>query len=89
MKELSRKQHSKTDTPELMIDSKHLKDQQDIADAFNNYLSSIIDKRSKNNVNNMINDKLLSTFHYYLRKIRHIAPHLWFLKLFQPKKLHQ
>jgi hypothetical protein len=39
MKELSRKQHSKTDTPELMIDSKHLKDQQDIADAFNNHFS--------------------------------------------------
>jgi len=51
MKELPRKQHSKTDTPELqhsktdtpelMIDSKHLKDQQDIADAFSNYLMTI------------------------------------------------
>jgi len=38
-----------------MIDSKHLKDQQDTADAFNNYLSSIIDKISKNNVDNKIN----------------------------------
>ena len=27
-----------------MIDSKHLKDQRDITDAFNNYFSSIIDK---------------------------------------------
>jgi hypothetical protein len=53
MKELSRK-HSETDTPELMIDSKHLKDQQDTGDAFNNYFSSIIDKISKNNVDNMI-----------------------------------
>jgi len=88
MKDLSRKQHSKTDMPELMIDSKHLKDQQDIADALNNYFSSIIDKISKNNVDNMISDKLLSTFHYYLGKIKFITPHLWFLKLFQPKKLH-
>jgi hypothetical protein len=86
-KELGRK-HSKTDTPEQMIDIKHLKDQQDIADAFNNYFSYIIDKRSKNNVDNMINDKLLSIFHYYLGKIMLIAPHIWFLKLFQPKKLH-
>ena len=87
-KELCRKQHCKTDTPELIIDSKHLKDHQDIADAFNNYFSSIIDKGSKNNIDNMINDKLLSIFHYYLGKIRLIAPHLWFLKLFQPKELH-
>jgi hypothetical protein len=88
MKELSRKQHSKTGIPELMIDSKHLKDQQDIADVFNSSFSSIIDKISKNDVDNMINDKLLSTIHYYLGKIKLIALHLWFLKLFQPKKLH-
>ena len=37
-----------------MIDSKHLKDPQDIADAFNNYFSPIIDKISKNNANNKI-----------------------------------
>jgi len=40
-----------------MIDCKHLKDQQDITDALNNYFSSIIDKISKNNVDNMISDK--------------------------------
>ena len=38
-----------------MMDSKHLKDQQDTADAFNNYFSWIDDKISKNNVNK-IND---------------------------------
>jgi len=48
-----------------MIDSKHLKDQQDIADAFNNYFSSISNKISKNIVDNKINDEILSTFQYY------------------------
>ena len=51
-----------------MIDSKHLKDHQDIADTFNNYFLSIIDKICKNIVDNMINDEILSTFHYYLRQ---------------------
>jgi len=44
IKELSRKQHSKTDIPELKTDSKYLIDQQEIADVFNNYFSSIVDK---------------------------------------------
>jgi hypothetical protein len=88
IKELSRKQHSKTDSPELLIDSKHLRDQQDMTDAFNSYFLYIIDKISKNNVDNMITDKILSTFHYDLGKINLITSHLWFLKLFQPKKLH-
>jgi len=47
---------------------KHLKDQQDIAYAFNNYFSCIIDKTRKNNVNNKINNENLSTFHYYLEQ---------------------
>jgi hypothetical protein len=64
--ELSRKQHSTTDMQELMIDSKHLKDQQDIVDACNNYFSSVIDKISKNNVDNLLMMKFFSTFHYYL-----------------------
>jgi hypothetical protein len=42
---------------ELMIDSKHLKDQQDVVDAFNIYLSFIIDKISKNNVDNKVNNE--------------------------------
>jgi len=48
-----------------MIHSKHFKDQQDIADAFNNYFLSIIDKISKNIVDNKIHDEILSTFQYY------------------------
>jgi len=44
IKELSSKQPSQADIQELMTDSKHLEDQQDITDAFNNYYSSIIDK---------------------------------------------
>jgi len=39
-----------------MIDSKHLKDQQDIADAFNKYFLSVVDKKCKNNIDNKIND---------------------------------
>jgi len=35
-----------------MIDNKHLKDQQDIADAFNDYFLSIVDNTNKNKVNN-------------------------------------
>ena len=46
---------------------KHLEDQQDKADAFNNNLS-IIDKISKNNVDNKINDENLSTFQHYLEQ---------------------
>ena len=49
-----------------MMDSKNLKDQQDIADAFNNYYLPIIDKISKNNVDNHVNDENLSTCHYCL-----------------------
>ena len=68
IKELSRKQHSEADLQALITESKHLKDQQDIACAFNNYFLSTLDKRSKNNVDNKINDESLSTFHYYLQQ---------------------
>ena len=68
IKELSRMQHFKTDIQLLMIDSKHLKEQQDVADAFNNYFSSVIDKIRKNNVDNKINYEILSTFHYYVEQ---------------------
>jgi len=49
-------------------DSKRLKDQQDTVDVCNNYFSSVIDKISKNNVDNLINDDIFSTFHYYLEQ---------------------
>jgi hypothetical protein len=47
IRELTNNQHSQPDIQELIIDSKHLRDQQDIADAFNNYFLSVIDKISK------------------------------------------
>jgi hypothetical protein len=37
IKQLSNKQHLDLDIQELMVEGKHLKDQQDTADAFNNY----------------------------------------------------
>jgi hypothetical protein len=52
----------------VYIDSKHLKDQQDIADAFNNYFLSVIDKISTNNVDKKINVESLSSFQYYLEQ---------------------
>jgi hypothetical protein len=81
-KELSIKQHSKSD-----IDSKHLKDQQDIADAFDNCFSSIIDKICTNNVANKINDEMLPTFHY-LEQIYLLPSSYLVLKRFQPNKLN-
>jgi hypothetical protein len=47
IKKLTNNQHCQPDIKELIIDSTHLKDQQDIADAFDNYFSSVIDKISK------------------------------------------
>jgi len=68
-----------------MKECKLLKVQQDIADAFNNYFSSI-DKISKNDVDNKINGENLSTFHCYLEKKNTFIPYyLWFLKLLEPK----
>jgi len=72
----------------VYIDSKHLKDQQDVADAFNNYFSFTVDKISKNIVDNKINDENLSTFQYYLEQNYIHPPSSLVLKLFQPKKLH-
>jgi hypothetical protein len=45
IKDLTNNQHSQPDIQELIIDSKHLRDQQ--ADAFNYYFSSVIDKIRK------------------------------------------
>jgi hypothetical protein len=68
IKKLSNNQHSQTDIQDLMKDSNHIKDQQDIAYAFNNHFSSIIDKISKNNVNNKTNNEKVPTFHYFLEQ---------------------
>jgi len=68
IKKLTNNQHSHTDIQELTMDSEHLKDQKDIADAFNYYFETIIDKASKNNVNNKNNNEKARTFHYYLEQ---------------------
>jgi len=48
-----------------MIDNRHLKDQQDIADAFNDYFSSIVDNTNKNEVNNKNNNAKGFPTQYY------------------------
>jgi len=68
IKKLTNNQNSQIGIQKLTIDNNHLKDQQDIADAFNNHFSSIFDKISKNNANNATNNKKVPTFHYYLEK---------------------
>jgi predicted nucleic acid-binding protein len=57
IKKLTNNLHSHTDIQELMMGSKHLKNQQYIADTFSNYFATIIDKISKNNVNNKTNNE--------------------------------
>jgi len=87
IKKLSNNQHSQTGTQELIIDNKHLKDQQDIAGAFNNYFSSIIDKISENNVNNKTNNEKIPTVPYYLEQnYVHIPPFL-VIKTFSTKEI--
>jgi hypothetical protein len=88
IKKLTNNQHSQIDIQELTIDGNHLKDQQDIADAFNNYFLSIIDKISKNNVNNETNNEMVPTFHYYLEQNYVYLPHLCLLKYFQSIKFY-
>ena len=70
-----------------MTDSKHTKDQQDIADAFNSYFSSIIDKISKNNVNNKTNNEKIPTFHYYLELNYVHPPPSFVIKTFSTKEI--
>ena len=66
IKKQTNNHHSHTDLQALMIDSKHFHDQQDIADAFNNNFSSIIDNICKNNVNNQNNNTKVPQ--YYLEQ---------------------
>jgi hypothetical protein len=69
-----------------MIGSKHLKHQQDMADAFNDYFSSIIDKIS-NNVDSKVNYENLSTFHYYVQQ-NYIYPSTYLVfKTFSTKEI--
>jgi hypothetical protein len=87
IKELTNNKHCQPDIQELIIDRKHLKDQQDITDAFNNYFSSVIDKISKENGNNMINNETVSSFHHYLERDYDYSPPSLVIKTFQPRKL--
>ena len=68
IKKLSNIQQPHTDVQELMIVTKLLIDQQDIADAFNTYFSSIFDKISINNINNKTEVHNVPTFHHYLEQ---------------------
>jgi hypothetical protein len=87
IKKLSNNQHSQTDIQDLMINSKHIKDQQDKADAFKNYCSSIIDRISKNNVNNKTNNEKVPTFHYYLEQNYVYSPQPFVIKTFSTKEI--
>jgi Notch-like protein len=51
-----------------MINNKHLKDQQDIVDVFNDYFSSTVDNINKNNVNNKYNNAKVFLTQYYLEQ---------------------
>ena len=68
IKKLSNNQQPQTDIQELIIDTKHLKDQQDTANTFNNYFSTIIDKISTNNINNKNDKENFPTFQHYLEQ---------------------
>jgi len=60
-----------------MIDNKHLKDQQDIADAFNDYFSSIVDHINSNKINNKNNNaKIFLTQCYLEQNYAHPPPSL-------------
>ena len=87
IKELTNNQHSQPDIQELIIDRKHLKDQQDVTDAFNNYFSSVIDKISKKNVKNMINNEKIPTFHQYLEQNCDYLPPSLIIKTFSTKEI--
>jgi superoxide dismutase len=68
IKKLINNHYSHTDIQELMTDNKHLKDQQDIADAFNDYFSSKVDNINKKKVNNKNNNAKVFLTQYYLEQ---------------------
>jgi len=70
-----------------MIDNKHLKDQQDIADAFNDYFSSIVDNINKNKVNNKNNNAKVFLNQYYLEQNYAYPPPSLDIKTFKLRKL--
>jgi len=87
IKKLTNNQHSHTDIQELMTDSEYLKDQQDIADAYNYYFLTIIVKTSKSNVNNKTNNEKAPTFLYYLEQNYVHPPPSLVIKTFLTKEI--
>jgi hypothetical protein len=65
----------------------HLKYQQDIADTFNNYYSSVIHNINNNNVNNKINDDGSFTCTSYLEQVNVNPLPSFVIKLFLTKEL--
>ena len=70
-----------------MIDSKHLKDQQDITDVFNIYFSSLTEKINKNNVNNRTNNEKIPTFYHYPEQNNVHPPPSLVIKTFSTKEI--
>ena len=84
---IKKQTNSHTDIQKLIIDSKHLHDQQDIADAFNNHFTSILDNIHKNNVNNQNNSAKVPTTPYYLEQKYVNLPPLLVIKTFSTKEI--
>jgi len=70
-----------------MIDNKHLKDQKDIADAFNDYFLSIVDNINKNKVNNKNNNAKVFLTQYYLEQNYAHPPPSLVIKTFSTKEI--
>jgi len=87
IKKLTNNHYSHIDIQELMVDNKHWKDQYNIADAFNDFFSSIVDNINKNEVNNKNNNAKVFTTHYYLEQnYAHSSPSL-IIKTFSTKTI--
>ena len=69
-----------------MIDNEHLKDQQDIANAFD-YFSSIVDNINKNKVNNKNNNAKVFLTQYYLEQNYAHPPPSLVIKTFSTKEI--
>jgi len=61
--------------------------QQDIADAFKYYFSTIIHKTSKNNAKNKTNNEKVPTVHYYLEQNYIHPPPSLVIKTFSNKEI--
>jgi len=87
IKKLTNNHHSHTEMQELMVGNEHLKGQQDIADAFNDYFSSIIDNMNRNKVNNKNNKAKVFMTQYYLEQNYAHPPPSLVIKTFSTKEI--